>query len=283
MEKNGKRYFTQKELEKHINKRLIRERKKYDELEMLRKMMDELIDSGSIDADSYAEAAERLGKILATSADGNMRTNGKNRSCGEYAEECKNSIEATAEDDDLNVGKVDEKATDAENAEDTALDVSSLEDTELSPTTAAVFEAAKSAKEGADNMAQTIENAVQGEDLNTDKSFDSEDVGEEETDVKDEKADITETLAKMCTLLLELVNGEKKQSDDDGIRIAKRELCSTGFSSGSASDIHSMADGLTPMQRELAKRAGLSYREYAQILSEIPKNVGKRKHQVQAK
>ena len=87
----------------------------------------------------------------------------------------------------------------------------------------------------------------------------------------------------MCTLLLELVNGEKKQSDDDGIRIAKRELCSTGFSSGSASDIHSMADGLTPMQRELAKRAGLSYREYAQILSEIPKNVGKRKHQVQAK
>ena len=58
-------------------------------------------------------------------------------------------------------------------------------------------------------------------------------------------------------------------SDAKRYRAAQRQLCSTGFSEGAscATDYGSM---LSENQRRIAKAAGMSYRHYAQLLSQIP-------------
>lgn len=52
-------------------------------------------------------------------------------------------------------------------------------------------------------------------------------------------------------------------------RAAQRQLCSTGFSEGAscAADYGSM---LSENQRRIAKAAGMSFKQYAQLLSQIP-------------
>lgn len=256
MEKNGKKYFTQKELEKHINKRLIRERKKYDRLEMLRRMMDELIASGAIDADSWAEAAERLGEILGSGAVGTMRT-----SEGEQ-----NAKDTSVKTD---IGDPSEDNTEAEEVRGKTEDVQHGDDGETTDDLSVDYE---------DFPMDTVSD----EDVEADSDTPEPETHTEEKD-STEKTDISGTLAQICSSLLELIDSEKqRRASEDSIKSARRDLCSTGFSKGSAADIHSEADGLTPMQRELAKRAGLSYREYAKLLSEIPKNTRKRKNREQA-
>jgi hypothetical protein len=74
---------------------------------------------------------------------------------------------------------------------------------------------------------------------------------------------------------LSLLDTEKVKDDDesdmeyDGAN-RNSSMLSTAFSSHSAtSDI---SGGLTKQQMEIAKSAGLSYREYSQLLSSIPKS-----------
>ncbi len=260
MGKTPKKYFTQKDLEKHINERLVRERKKYSELEMLRKMTDELMENGTIDANSYAEAAERLKALLYEMTAGNREDseNGKNGEGKSDTEEPMQTESQGANDD------IDESSDNAvmmpRDSDDTDSDTPvSDNDGETTDTSEFPF--------------RTVED-IEREEQMKDASADSE-----KSDA--EKADSGNTMAKLseiCTAILELVNSEKerqeiKKTTDD----ARKNVCSTGFSKSSSSDMQEYFGTLTPTQREIAKRAGLSYREYAELLSQIPQSGKKRK------
>ncbi len=241
MEKSRKKYFTQRELEKHINARLKRERKKNSELEVFKNMTDELVRAGIIDANSYAEAAERLMKIIAERTAENKED--------ETGETTVNEDVVTAEypaEDNAEGDKSEQAYQETTNGAD---DLSGFR-----------FEAAGE---------EEPEMGVSGDDPVT--------VLETEESTQKGGSD-TSRLAELCRELLGIIEdtSESDTAHETGF-FARRDACSTGFSKRSALGTSDVCEELTLQQREIARRAGLSYREYAKLLHEIPENRRKRK------
>ena len=60
-------------------------------------------------------------------------------------------------------------------------------------------------------------------------------------------------------------------------RAAGRMLASTGFSNGNPSSSGDYSNILTNRQMEMAKQAGMSYREYAELLNDAPSGIAEKK------
>ena len=239
MPNSKKRLFTQRELEKHINARLMRERKKNSELEALKRMLDELMESGQIDADSYAEAGERLISLIA-----------ENRR--------------------------DEPDKETDTVEDVPVEDAALcnNDTDVHTADDFPFEEAEDAQTY--DPTDTADNAPGGDAIG--------EISENVSKIKSEtEENINLRLASLCSELADYfvrsvggndVKMKDTDASDECLR-ARRAASSTGFSVRSASDVHSDGSGLTPTQRDIARRAGISYKEYAGLLREIPDNIKK--------
>lgn len=230
MAEAAKKLFTQRELEKHINARLMRERKKNGELEAFKRMLDELISSGAIDANSYAEAGERFIALIA----------GKDE--GAKAEAEKTDISVPAKEPDVPIDEITQEV------QDIGEEMYVSENAEASFGDNGVFPKEKRAEE---NVAQSK--------------------------AEDGTQEIGDRLFKLCSELAYLLSGANKNcdggSDERGEFFARRSASSTGFSQRSALEAVAGGAELTPTQREIARRAGISYREYAELLRQIPENI----------
>lgn len=221
MQKNGKRYFTQRELERHINSRLMREKKKNSELEALKSMADALIEKGIIDADSYAVAAEKLYEIAAESAVGNKEGD----SCGVCEDAPAEAVDKTA----------DLKQEDCYDKGDAPADVIDGD----------------------------------GENYEEDKDVSCANLMAGDADFATEDIARLSGLCRRFLALAERAENCEKSGEESSFR-ARRDACSTGFSGKCAAYTPDGGNTLTPLQREIARKAGISYREYAALLRDIP-------------
>lgn len=266
MQKTVKKYFTQKELEKHINSRLLRERKKYGELTAFKEMADMLTEKGIIDADSYAEAAAKIMLMIDEHTAGNR----------EVKQAAPKFFGVTAD-------------TAAETASDANCEIA--ENTDLAGKRAS--DLGKKSNPGGlhtDSVFGVGKNADNRESADDDLPFQSINPGEYEAEsdgmtdngdgcVREEENGAYDVLSEICTSLLEIIDNAKKRRErekngedcfEDGIKSIRRNFCSTGFSKGRNREVQSFSDELTPQQRDIARRAGISYREYSELLREIP-------------
>ncbi|MBR3995613.1 MAG: hypothetical protein IKI97_10080 [Clostridia bacterium] len=272
MQENTKRLFTQKELEKHINSRLIRERKKNRDLELFKGMVDKLISSGAIDADSYAEAGERLAGLLANSSVGNSEDKADGKVC------LKNSAtDSTESSEDEATGDAVEETAESEKTPDAEIygdeNAGTADTLAFEEQNEKVLGEESSGKEdlGIDALSEETmpeENVQEGK-----PAQESEDLKLRFSKLC---ADFEKIIEDMSSAKAQVLDTETENMVDDGF-FARRNASSTGFSSKSAVDAASSGFELTPVQRDIARRAGISYREYAELLREIPENNKKRR------
>ena len=225
-----RKLFTQKELEKHISARLMRERKKNTELEAFKVMLDEFISGGVFDADSYAEAGKRLMSFIA-----------ENYEAEEAGKKSENSEEISASENS------DTHGTDISRTADEPC-VESVESTEVS--------LADDGISATDGVTEAFEKPIEG---------------------RADASAVGERISRLCTELVSLLACDIEEHGSESELFARRLASSTGFSQRSAKETSGNADSLTPTQREIARRAGISYREYAGLLREIPENISKRR------
>ena len=249
MSDRKKRLFTQKELEKHINARLIRERKKYTEPPVLLKMLEESVKSGEFDADACAEVFAGLEKILSESDTGNRTESG--------------NVDVTAESfEEKEDGKLQNRSVQV-------LEKETAEEQEDVNTECAICNNGCFEESSDDNHGES-ETAVSMEKESSEKS----------TATESGNAELIGRLSGLLSEFAQLLGkteNVREQSDGDGELFARRAAASTGFCASSASDAASSVYELTPAQREIARQAGISYREYAGLLRDIPTKIKKRR------
>ncbi len=269
---DGVRLFTQRELEKCIGERLMRERRNNSSLELIRDMVDGLRKEGIISADSYAKAALELsGKLEAMQAENTRKEEHQSESLGAAMEP---SGEAESEDlaaeDDLQMAK--------EYSEVCISDATDNGNEQKVP------------EKGSDQLMRECDVLsekyphIDIEALLDNESF--------KRYCKRKGGSLTELYEGFSALMLSIEKfGDsirEKASDYEPLseerfresdrHFAVRSLSSTGFSKGSASANADTGALLSPMQRDIARRAGISYREYAELMRDIP-DAGKIKRQ----
>ena len=244
--------FTQKELEDILSERLKRERKTTKSLTDVKKFLKLAVEKGLVNGNSYCEMAEDLCKKLDTSY--------KNEPEETF---CEQTGDCT---DDANANEILEEGI--RNAQENAPCTD-----EQSDASATIVEDEKS---DAQKFAQTLSEIRE--------SFSDENIGALlsgglfENFAKGRQGNVIEVFGDFCSFMRTINNNQNKEvlsydeknkenSDDD----FEDELCSTAFSSHS-SNATSYQDGLTKQQMDIAKSAGMSYREYANLLESIPKN-----------
>ncbi len=290
---SGKRLFTQRELEKCIGERLMRERRNNASLQSIKKLVDGLCERGIINADSYAEAERELCEKLCSVNAGNTR---EENSEGAVLPEVTNK----------------EEISESGNSGESASEIQPLQDTQVTENS----ESYVTCYEGSDNQ----EEKDTGEQDICDECEASTALQEEEPQSR------TEELCELCLkypsldaaellkskefavyskgkdgTLLELYEGFSSLLDalesysrskatgytpknnapyeiSNHERHAMKALSSTGFSKLSASESSDFSELLSPSQRSIARRAGISYREYAQLLSDIPDSSRIKRH-----
>lgn len=253
---NNERLFTQKELEEIISERLKRERKSNQALNGVKKLLKTAGQKGLVSGNSYSEMAEDFCRKLGmTHKDVQQDT-----LCAEE------NIQGTVPSDEfLPKEEISEK--------DTQVPLCREEDLEEKD------DAKESSKE---NLNEALEFAGTLKALR--EKFSGEDIGYLlssglfENFAKGRQGNLVDVFSDFCEFMSHIPvkksNGpdyyEDNQEDmfDDGF---DDELSSTAFSSGS-SGVTSYEDGLTKQQMDIAKSAGMSYREYASLLESIPKN-----------
>ncbi len=270
------RLFTQRELEKCIGERLTRERRKVAPFEKLKQLLDRLKSDGVIYADSYAEAAEELCRRLEACSEnaGNTREDSL----------CGGENEQGTDTDGVALGELQEADTSL--AVGTEYSESSVERKEKF---ADVRPCGREIMHGGDTVEQNDVGTTEEDDGNafvsqyeelsrrypyidtealmTDRGFEAFCRGRDGslTELYEGYAELIRSIGGKPCAAPNVGNGSC------GGRPAIRALSSTAFSAGSASPVSDAALGLSPLQRDIARRAGISYREYAQLLRDIPK------------
>ena len=266
-ERDGERLFTQKELESLIAERLMRERKNLEAYKTVKDILCEMMKDGIVNAHSYAEAARELYERLSSENAENTVNNGK-----DTVPECALNKEAAAEE---KTSEIPETA-----------DVMHEDFCKDSETRTEDF---------SDETVEKLQNAEMEfsslpEEILPDDS---------QSAATDEMCELMKAYPELCieTLLSdegfimyskrykgtlkELYEGYKrvrtalgKIGGDNGgetdYNFDRRRMASTSFSRYSASPSSDAGFDLSPLQRDIARRAGLSYREYFEMLREIP-------------
>ncbi len=253
----SEKMFSQRELEKHIAKRLVRERKQNAALSELRDAIDTLMSEGAINAGTYAEAARELTRALPR-------------------ENVGNTCDAVTEISDRPTEKAGEALTDS-----------------TVPSKAA-YEETEGPEETSEKPEPCLEDYAAAESTASDREANSDRAGElsalmeryPELDVAEllSNEDFVRYCRRYGGALPEMYEGYKRlidslgalsapqkyEKEDNTIAQARRVLSSTSFSGSSASPSADAGFELTPLQRDIARRAGLSYREYSEMLRDVP-------------
>lgn len=301
----SEKLFTQSELSKLINKRLSRERRNNSSLSKVYKLLKELIDKKIINACSYAEAAKELEKkLLLLCNDENMNIDDRNvGNAGEKSENDEKITEilsVTSEETDdgefseeelLSEAVVHENGKKADDGKDEAKTVNlsesfgdELYEDECRDCTGesseqgtdSVLEKAHREAYPLSEISQLFERFPENRAWRIITSPEFSDF------CRGRVGGLCELYDQFCKNfheLCSLFDGEEKTESehllkapysDINPRSIISEYSSTGFSGRSASPSSDDGANLSPLQRKIAKSAGISYREYASMLREIP-------------
>ncbi len=286
----GKRLFTQRELEKCIGERLMRERRNNSSLQSIKNLVDGLCERGIINADSYAEAEKELCEKLCSLEVGNAREEnpeGDDLSCVANSCDDGNSGESVSYAD-ASVCSA-EKDAQEEKAYPEALmpktDNSDMPKGEDDKEKASDTQEAQETQSIADELCLLYSRhpSVDVASLLESEQFRGYCTGRSGT--------LCELYEGFTSLLAALESFNKARlttglegskdapyEDTHSTRHAMKALSSTGFSRQSASESSDFSSMLSPSQRDIARRAGISYREYAQLLCDIPDGSRIKKH-----
>ncbi len=239
-EEKGERMFTQSQLEEILSQRMSRERKVNESLSSVKSLLKTAVERGLIKGSSYAEMAEELASKLR----------------GDSGKEKAQSTEEKAE--------------------------TSPSQTEENATPAAEGEAENNAcnKCGNDGVKKEKENENDGEGFTAFLSGIKTKYPKKELE-KLFDGDLFERFAKgRSGNPMEIVDdflgfmGSAGSRDEQNVHGGGHSsFASTAFSSQSG--VPENSTNLTKQQMEMAKSAGLSYREYAEMLESIPKRTGR--------
>lgn len=259
---NGGKTFTQSEVEKLINERIKRERKVNKSLLPIKQLLRKMADEGVLSGESYSEMAQNLVKGLTVKAEGVSET-------AQQDGDEENAVGTAASSDDGF-----EPETQNETAEKScAAGENGSEEKEEKVTEN------DGEKEEAQNTQQvsltfsdiaSLKAKYPSADMNL--LFDG---GKFERFAKGKTSSLEEIFDDYCAFIQEFSPSgsfsSPREYEENTRDATASSLASTAFSSYSGTS--PVSDGLTKQQMEIAKSAGLSYREYAQLLSSIPKSV----------
>lgn len=239
-EETGERMFTQSQLEEILGQRILRERKVNESLSSVKSLLKTAAERGLIKGSSYAEMASELA----------MKLRG---------------------------GDGQEKAQSTEEKAETA-----PSQAEENATPAAEGEAENNACNecGNDGVKKEKESENEGEGFTAFLSGIKAKYPKKELE-KLFDGDLFERFAKgRSGNLMEIVDdflgfmGSAGVGDEQNVPdVGHSSFASTAFSSQSG--VPENSTNLTKQQMEMAKSAGLSYREYAEMLESIPKRTGR--------
>ncbi len=241
--------FTQSQLEALIADRLKRERKNAEALRSVKDLLANLSDSGALKASSYSEMASELSRLLSDKKD---KEEEREMSAGNTLSDLEENENAS-----VNADTSQEESVDGDAKEDTSVQQENepAANQQLSDSTFVLTA----------DMARAIKKAYPECDIGEllcDGSFEAFSKGRSGS-----PEDIYGDYLTFLTVI------ERKQED-----IERRMYANTASTSFSASDKASFTDGsegLTKRQMEIARQNGMSYREYAGLLSSIPNRAKK--------
>ena len=282
--KHEKRLFTQRELEKCIGERLMRERRNNASLQNIKKLVDGLCEKGILNADSYAEAERELCEKLCSENAGNMREeNSEGDMLPEVTDkekifECEISGEFASEIQPLQNRQVTAEPESLIPHED--CDIKEEKDTDNQEICEESDASGALPEEKSKNRTEELcELCLKYPSLNAAQLLESKEFA---VYSKGKDGTLLELYEGFTSLLGALESFNRSRASEYGSqknapcdvpnhqRHAMKALSSTGFSRLSASESSDFSELLSPSQRNIARRAGISYREYAQLLSDIP-------------
>lgn len=215
--------YTQKELEKIVEQRLIRERKNAESFRDVREVIAELRKRGDIKESSNTQIATSLARLLHKSEEAHENSEDK--------EKTESPDTVPDSDKDAAFPKFSEAAQ------------------KDSP------EKSKSANEFLDFIEKFGEKHLKG--VMNDSAFANFASGK------------TGSLTSLYASYLDFLSALSESDDARKYRAAEASLASTGFSKRASGDVD-YGSLLTESQKRLAKGAGMSYRQYSELLSQIP-------------
>ncbi len=234
-ENGGERMFTQSQLEEIISERLGRERRVNESLKSVKQVLLGAVEKGLVKGESYAEMAEELIKKLKAAS-------GEEKEC-------------TAEEE--------------AQAKDAASDCPFTPEEPVSGGDNVENDGNGGVKESETDGGDFVSTLVYLKSVYPEKNLEKLLSGDLfERFAKGKSGSVKEILCDFFSFADAL--SEKNEVEENR---AHSNIGSTAFSSesGAPADF----SGLTPRQMEIAKNAGMSYREYAHLLESIPKNKGR--------
>lgn len=262
----SERLFTQAELSKLINKRLSRERRNNTALSKIHKLLKELSEKKIINAHSYAEAAQELqNKLILLCNDENMKID--DRVVGASGEET---------EDIMKTGDIGDIEPDSVNTSESFADEIYNSECEHCEEESTSFEEKKEEAYPLSELSELFKRFPESRAwrIITSREFLDFCHGKQEG-----LCELYDSFCKHFGKLYSLFDGEEKTESEHLMQGAYNkinprniisEYSSTGFSGRSASPSSDDGANLSPLQRKIAKSAGISYREYASMLREIP-------------
>ncbi len=256
--------FTQSEVEKLINERIKRERKVNQSLLPVRQLLRKMADEGVVEGESYSEIARLLvSKLQKIDGGVSKEADGGQGACG---------IDSPSEMQENEQEEGKEDACEQENLSQARDDAQKGgEGTEVSESD--VKEKKTSTQQVSMTFSDIMSLKEKYPDADMNLLFDG---GRFERFARGKSSSLEEIYDDYCAFLSEFSPTSAATYGRENEEAYARaygdvQLASTAFSSHSGTS--PVSDGLTKQQMEIAKSAGLSYREYAELLSSIPKSV----------
>lgn len=263
-EKDGERLFTQKELEALISERLMRERKNLEAYKTVKDILDEMMRDGLINACSYAEAARELYERLSAKNAENTDTHAENTE-GTGMTGGKKVEEQEEREEDVGVTEAD-CVTVSEKPNVNGDANVTVDEPVLSEEFPALPTSGQETGTDGDRTSEMCELLKAYPELCIDTLLADEGFILYSQRYGGTLKELYEGYSKLKAALGR-IGGEDGKAE---CRTEIRRMASTSFSRCSASPSSDAGFELSPLQRDIARRAGLSYREYYEMLKDIP-------------
>lgn len=235
--------FTQSQLEEIISERLSRERRANASLGEVKKLLRSAKEGGLIKGGSYAEMAKQLIDAVTAGRDGAEDSAEEMQSAESCEEDTDFADASSVADEDAQTEQ--EKTAAADGGVDAGAEVS---DAELF-VTALTFIKQKLGEKEAERVfsGNLFENFAKGR-----------------------RGSLDEIVTDFCTFMANVYGTDAAENNEveEAQRDTPPDFTSTAFSAFSGAPACDM--GLTKQQMEMAKSAGMSYREYAGMLESVP-------------
>lgn len=249
---SGEKLYNRDELETIVESRLARERRNTESFRNIREIIAALRKNGKLKANSNAEIAEKLTELIGNKAEPDT---------SEPALTDNSDIlpDRNVNNPDENNNQEEQKASEpkAYSINDSGIAEENKYDNELNAKTSGSEIKSEltefTGKYGEDKLRKLID----------DKAFKTFCYGK------------SGSLSSLYESYMSFLTALSESEDAKRYRAAEAGLASTGFS-GSAADFYDYGKLLTDNQKKIAKSAGMSAKQYAELLAQIPtKNLSK--------